>query len=61
MRRKEAALVLMALDASNLPLSLNIEDRRNENYTVNYPTRKSKSSPASSAACSNNLPHHCAT
>ena len=39
MRRKEAALVLMALDASNLPLSLNIDDRRNENNVVNYPTQ----------------------
>jgi hypothetical protein len=38
-RRKEAALVLMALDASNLPLSLNIDDRRNENNVVNYPTQ----------------------
>jgi hypothetical protein len=29
----------MALDASNLPLSLNIEDRRNEHDVVNFPTQ----------------------
>lgn len=27
------------MDAENLPLSLNIDDRRDENYTVNYPSR----------------------